>query len=110
MPLEPLDPMEFTTLSQMIKVCESNTFFGIRDNVLLLFLIDAGLRAGELLAINIGDINQARWDILIRHSKGIRPRYVYISKHSKKALRKYLNQQKDKNPVLWVTQYGLSKI
>ncbi len=102
-PLEPLEPVEFTTVSQMIKACEPNTFCGISDKALLLFLLDTGLRAGELLAINIEDVNQARGDILIRHSKGKRPRYVYISKHSKRALRKYLNQRKDDNQALWVT-------
>ncbi len=102
-PLEPLEPVEFTTVSQMIKVCETNTFCGIRDKALLLFLLDTGVRAGELLAINIEDINQARGDILIRHSKGKRPRYVYISKHTKRALRRYLNQRRDDNQALWVT-------
>jgi integrase/recombinase XerD len=102
-PLEPLEPLEFETVSLMMKACESNTFCGIRDKALLLFLLDTGVRAGELLAINIEDINQARGDTLIRHSKGKRPRYVYISKHSKRALRGYLNQQKDENPALWVT-------
>ncbi len=102
-PIEPLEPVEFETVSQMIKVCEANTFCGIRDKALLLFLLDTGVRAGELLAINIEDINQARGDILIRHSKGKRPRYVYVSKHSKRALRKYLNQRRDNDKALWVT-------
>lgn len=102
-PLEPLEPVDFETVSQMIKACEANTFCGIRDKALLLFLLDTGVRAGELLAINIEDINQARGDILIRHSKGKRPRYVFMSKHTKRALRKYLNQRKDDNKALWVT-------
>ena len=102
-PLEPLEPVEFSTVSEMIKVCEPNTFCGIRDKALLLFLLDTGVRAGELLAIDIEDINQARGDILIRHSKGKRPRYVYVSKYSKRALRKYLNQRTDNHKALWVT-------
>jgi len=101
--IEPLEPVKFETVSQMMSVCESNTFCGIRDKAILLFLLDTGVRASELLAINIEDINQARGDILIRHSKGKRPRYVYISKHSKRALRKYLSKRKDKNQALWVT-------
>ena len=104
-PLEPLEPVEFATVSQMIKVCEVNTFCGIRDKALLLFLLDTGVRAVELLAINIEDINQARGDILFRHSKGKRPRYVYVSKHSKRALRKYLPQRQDDNKALWVTHH-----
>ncbi len=102
-PVDPLEPVEFETVSQMIKVCEPNTFCGFRDKAILLFLLDTGVRASELLSINIEDVNQASGDILIRHSKGKRPRYVYICKHSKRALRKYLNQRRDKNQALWVT-------
>ena len=102
-PVEPVEPVEFNTVSQMLETCDSNTFTGIRDKAILLFLLDTGVRASELLSINIEDINQARGDILIRHGKGNKPRYVYIGKYSKRAIRKYLNNREDDNPALWVT-------
>ena len=33
-PLAPLEPVEFETVLQMIKVCEPDTFCGIRDKAL----------------------------------------------------------------------------
>lgn len=102
-PVEPLEPVEFETVSQLLETCQSNTFTDVRDKAILLFLLDTGVRAGEFLSINIEDVNQARGDILIRHSKGKKPRYVYIGKHSKRAIRKYLKFRKDDNPALWVT-------
>jgi len=100
---EPIEPVEFETVTQMLETCESDTFLGVRDKAILLFLLDTGVRAGEMLSINLEDANQAKGEILIRHSKGKRPRYVYVGKHSKRALRKYLKKRIDNNDALWVT-------
>ena len=102
-PTEPLEPVSFETVTQMVKVCPHDTFTGDRDAAILLCLLDTGARANEFLSINLDDINQARGDILIRQGKGHKPRTVYIGKQSKRALRRYLNQRKDESAALWVT-------
>ena len=102
-PGEPLEPVSFDTVSQMVKACPHNTFTGDRDAAIFLCLLDTGARASEFLSINLDDINQARGDILIRQGKGHKPRTVYIGKQSKRALRRYLNQRTDDCPALWVT-------
>jgi site-specific recombinase XerD len=102
-PMEPLEPVFFETVAQMVKACPYNTFTGDRDAAILLCLLDTGARASEFLSINLDDINQARGDILIRQGKGRKPRTVYIGKQSKRALRRYLNHRKDDSAVLWVT-------
>jgi integrase/recombinase XerD len=101
--VEPLEPVSFDTVSQMVKACPHNTFTGDRDAAIFLCLLDTGARASEFLSINLDDINQARGDILIRQGKGHKPRTVYIGKQSKRALRRYLNQRTDDCPALWVT-------
>ena len=103
-PMEPLEPVSFETVAQMIKACPHYTFTGDRDAAILLCLLDTGARATEFLSINLDDINQARGDILIRQGKGRKPRTVYIGKQSKRALRRYLNHRKDNSAALWVTQ------
>ncbi|MCJ7694591.1 MAG: hypothetical protein MUO40_04115 [Anaerolineaceae bacterium] len=55
------------------------------------------------MAIDLDDINQARGDILIRQGKGRKPRTVYIGKHSKRALRRYLKHRKDNCETFWIT-------
>lgn len=102
-PTETLEPVALDTVSQMLKHCEANTFTRDRDKAILLFLLDTGVRAGELLSLDIADVNQATGEILVRQGKGKKPRYVFISKLTKRALRKYLKNRKDKNPALWVT-------
>lgn len=102
-PLEPLEPISFTSIKRMIDTCLSGTFTGERDKSLLLFYLDTGVRAQEGLSINLSDIDLARGEVLIRHGKGNKPRYVYFSKQTRKAIRKYLNHRKDDSPALWVT-------
>jgi site-specific recombinase XerD len=101
-PIEPLEPVSFDTVAQMINCCKSNTFAGAKDKAILLFLLDKGVRANEFLGIDISDINQARGDILIRQGKGHKPRTVFIGKQTKRAVRRYLSHRKDSNPALWI--------
>lgn len=58
--LETLEPVKFKTVSLMQKVCESHTFFGIRDKALLLFLLDSIVRVGELKDIHMWKLNKLR--------------------------------------------------
>ncbi len=102
-PVEPLEPIAFETVSDLVAICPHDTFNGDRDIAMFLCLLDTGTRAYEFLSMDIEDINQARGDILIRQGKGRKPRTVYIGKQSKKALRKYLTHRTDNCPALWVT-------
>jgi site-specific recombinase XerD len=111
-PIEPLEPVSFKTVTEMIKVCPINTFTGVRDVAIMLLLLDTGARASEFLALNLDDINQASGDILIRQGKGHKPRTVYIGKHTKRALRRYLRYRRDEDSALWVTQprFGFERL
>ncbi|MCJ7537302.1 MAG: tyrosine-type recombinase/integrase [Anaerolineales bacterium] len=102
-PTEPIDPVPIEDVSKMVKVCERGTITGDRDAAILLCLLDTGARASEFLAIDLNDTNQARGDILIRQGKGSKPRTVYIGKHSKRAIRRYLKHRQDNCEALWVT-------
>lgn len=96
-PIEPLKPVSFETGNHMVmvKVCPHNTFIGDRDAAILLCLLDTGARASELLNIDLEDLNQASGTILILKGKGGKPLEVYLGKHSRKLLRKYLKHRID---------------
>jgi integrase/recombinase XerD len=102
-PIEPLEPVSPEIVASMVKVCERGYFTGDRDAAILLCLLDTGARASELLNIDLEDLNQALGIILIRRGKGGKPRQVYLGKHSRKILRKYLIHRTDNSPALWVT-------
>jgi len=69
-------------------------------------------RASEFLDLNLDDLNQATGEIFIKQGKGGKPRYVYIGRTARKALRRDLKHRTDTHPALWVThpRYGISRL
>lgn len=102
-PREPLEPVSWAAVDKLLKTCRPGEFTGDRDAAILLVLLDTGLRAGELLAVNLEDVNQVRGDILVRKGKGGKPRTVFMGKKTRRAVRRYLKHRTDTNPALWVT-------
>ncbi len=49
-----------------------------RDRLVVLLLYGCGLRTSELCALDVGDINRERREILVRKAKGDRPRSIPI--------------------------------
>lgn len=99
---EPLEPVDIGDVRAMLETCD-NTFLGKRNRAMLLFLLDTGLRAREVLSIDLQDINLVTGNVLLRHGKGGKPRSVFIGKESRKALRAYLRERIDNNKALWIT-------
>ena len=99
---EPLKPIELRDVRSMLDTCDS-TFLGTRNRAILLFLLDTGLRARELLSISLDDINLVTGNVLLRRGKGSKSRTVFIGKETKKAVRAYLKNRQDNLEALWVT-------
>jgi site-specific recombinase XerD len=105
MSIEPLEPVDIEEVKAMMAVC-SNNLTGLRDRAMMLFLLDTGVRASELVSINLEDVNPMTGDILVRIGKGRKPRTVYIGSKSRKSLRAYLKKRKDTSNALWITDEG----
>ena len=54
----------------MLTACERSTVRGKRDYAVLLLLARLGLRAGEIVALQLDDINWANAELAIRSKKG----------------------------------------
>jgi integrase/recombinase XerD len=102
--MDPLEGVSIDTVMQLVKVCPHGTFSGDRDVAILLGLLDTGARAREFLSINLADVNEAVGTVLIRSGKGRKPRFVYLGKTARKALRRYLKHRTDDDPGLWITR------
>jgi integrase/recombinase XerD len=100
---EPLDPVELQTVNAMTAVCDKS-FLGRRDRAILLFLLDTGLRARELLSMNINDINFITGMVRLLAGKGRKPRDVVISKDTRKTVRAYLKLRQDNLTALFVLE------
>ena len=101
---EPLDPADIDNIERILTTCEKDTLLGFRDRAIFLTLLDTGTRAFEFLAINLEDIDLISGSILIKKGKGGKPRFVYIGKRTKKAIRNYLKLREDQSEVLWVVE------
>ncbi len=103
--IEPLEPVSLETIRAMLDTCTRGKFTGERDRAILLFLLDTGVRAGELLALDKQDVDVLTGDVLIRKSKSRKPRSVFIGRSARRALRAYLKLC-EPGKALFVTDEG----
>lgn len=74
----------------------------VREEFLFDLLYSSGLRISEALALNVQDIRNGI--IQIRAGKGNRARVTYMSKHTEKLFRKYLEKRVPDRAVLYKAQ------
>lgn len=85
-----------------------------RDQALILVLLDTGLRASELSALTVGDVDLRTGRVLVRHgrrggAKGGKGRTVYLGKATRRVVWRYLAEREDgEDPTapLFVTTRG----
>jgi integrase/recombinase XerD len=103
--LEPLDPVNYEDVDLMMKCCP-NTLLGRRDKAIMLVLLDTGVRASELLNIQLSEIDTVTGEMFINKGKGGKSRYVYLGEKARKAVRQYLRMRTDSSHYLWITDEG----
>lgn len=74
----------------------------IRDTAMVDLLYSTGIRVGELVRLNIEDINFSERECVV-FGKGDKERKVYFDAKAKIHLEKYLQSRTDTNPALFVT-------
>lgn len=74
----------------------------VRDLAMLELLISTGMRVGELVNLNINDVNFNERECVV-FGKGEAERIVYFDARCKLHLLEYLDSRKDSNPALFVS-------
>ena len=74
----------------------------IRDLAIIDFLYSTGIRVGELVNLNISDINFEEKECIV-YGKGNKQRKVYFDAKAKVHLKRYLEERNDYNEALFVT-------
>ena len=74
----------------------------LRDTAMIDLLYSTGIRVGELVKLNIEDINFSERECIV-FGKGDKERKVYFDAKSKIHLKNYIDSRKDNNPELFVT-------
>ena len=65
-----------------------------RDRAIVLVLLDSGLRASELCALTVADVDVTTGYVLVKRGKGGKGRITYIGKQTRRALWRYLSSRK----------------
>ena len=73
-----------------------------RDKAIIDLLYSTGMRVGELVRLNIIDINFEERECIV-YGKGDKERRVYFDAKAKLHLQNYINSRNDTNPALFVT-------
>ena len=73
-----------TEIKQIFKACSN-----VRDQAICCFLLDSGLRASELLALNGQDINLQTGLVTVRNGKGSKDRIAHVGTKTRKLMRRY---------------------
>lgn len=74
----------------------------LRDIAMIDMLYSTGIRVGELVNLNIADVNFEQRECIV-YGKGDKERRVYFDAKTKIHLQKYLESRIDDNPALFVT-------
>lgn len=74
----------------------------LRDVAMIDLLYSTGIRVGELVRLNVSDINFNERECVV-FGKGDKERRVYFDAKAKIHLQNYLNSRNDDNPALFVT-------
>jgi len=100
-------------IDQFIKCVKNNiekreTVKNIRFMAFLILLLQTGARVGEVLSINISDINRQNKEIPII-GKGSKPRTLFLKDETVYWIDRYLSIRGDGEKALFVTQDGRSR-
>lgn len=79
-----------------------------RDLAIIDVLVSSGMRVGELVGLDISDVNLQERECIVT-GKGNKQRPVYLDARAKLHLSDYLETRKDENPALFVTLKGRTK-
>ena len=94
-------PVKETITDEMIEKLRDNCTC-VRDLAMIDLLYATGIRVGELVGLNISDIDFEERECIV-FGKGDKERRVYFDAKAKLHLQEYIESRTDDNPALFVT-------
>ncbi len=110
----PIEPFTKEEVEALLKACEQcneakttdrrkyimRRATGRRDQAIIMTLLDTGLRASELSALKVGDVDLKTGKVLVKHgrlggAKGGKGRTVFLGKAARRVLWRYLAERED---------------
>ncbi|MGZ4585065.1 MAG: tyrosine-type recombinase/integrase [Mycobacterium sp.] len=101
-----IDSLSDDELRRLIKVCAGKDFMDRRDEALVRLMAETGVRAGEVLAMRVDDVNVVAGVATVRRGKGGRGRIVPFGPQTGRAIDRYLRLRHTHRlagtPALWL--------
>jgi integrase/recombinase XerD len=85
-------------VERLLAACPRDTAIGRRDRAILLLLARLGLRAGEVVGLELGDIDWRRGALTIRAKKGLREDHLPLPVDVGRAVAAYLRRDRPTCP------------
>lgn len=105
-----VDHLSDRAVQAMISACDGNQLRDRRDKALVVLFTETGVRAAEMLAINLDDVNLVDCVATVWRGKGAKGRRVRFSPQCATVLDKYIRIRRragyGESGPLWVTPQG----
>ncbi len=107
---EAMGAADIEDIKKLLRACDHRTFVGSRDDAIIRTLLDTGLRASELLRLDLEDtdVTEGRITVPAAKTEGKVARSAFLGSHAARALRRYaaMRSTRAESPALWLTQEG----
>jgi integrase/recombinase XerD len=106
-----IEPLSDEQIKKMIAVSTHADMYSRRDEAIIRLMVEAGVRAGEVVAMMVPDLDLKAGTAIIRRGKGARGRVVPFSPQTVRAIDRYLRLRRGhklaSSPILWLGDHGL---
>jgi site-specific recombinase XerD len=101
-----VDALTDDQLMRLIKVCQGNSLMDRRDEALVRLMAETGMRAGEVIGLQVADVNLNDGLVTVRRGQGNKGRVAPFGSQTALALDKYLRARRSHRladaGTLWV--------
>lgn len=105
-----VEPLTAEQITALVAACAGRELRDRRDEALVRFMVETGARAGEVVALQVADVNLAAGTATVRRGKGGRRRVVPFGPQTSRALDRYLRARRSHRlagaPALWLGDRG----
>lgn len=108
--LQVIEPLTTEELKSLLKACQGREMRDRRDEALVRFMAETGARAGEVIGLEVGDVDLKAQTAVIRRGKGGKGRIVPFGPQTGAAIDRYMRARRSHRladtPPLWLGDRG----
>lgn len=93
------------SIDRFIGSIPTDDFLALRDKTIIDVLYSTGMRIGELILLDVGDIDLESSTLKVK-GKGKKERIVLLGSYARKNLTSYLQRRKSNEPALFINRFG----